>query len=85
MRLRPEHSSIFATSLQRPAVGLDLDSLKLAEAWRGARERSLTGGISFVCGDVAQPPFRPGSFDCILLTEILEHLIQPAAGSGCLP
>jgi len=66
--------------LQRPAVGLDLDSLKLAEAWREAREKPLTGGIGFVCGDVAQPPFRPGSFDCILLTEILEHLIEPAEG-----
>jgi SAM-dependent methyltransferase len=66
--------------LQRPAVGLDMDSLKLVEAWRAAQEKSLSGGIDFVCGDVAQPPFRPASFDCILLTEILEHLIEPAEG-----
>jgi SAM-dependent methyltransferase len=35
---------------------------------------------SFVCADAVQPPFRASTFDCILMTEVLEHLISPAGG-----
>ena len=68
--------SIFQ-NLKRLTIGLELDSLKLKEACRRARKASLTKGIAFLTGDASNPPFRASSFDCILLTEVLEHLIDP--------
>lgn len=66
--------------LRRPAIGLDLDELKLAWANREARGRESGRQIAFVCADSARPPLRPRSFDCIVMTEVLEHLIDPAQG-----
>lgn len=69
-----------AKNLKRPVIGLDLDELKLAWAVRDARKRDLDDKIAFVCADAARPPLRPRSFDCIVMTEVLEHLIAPAEG-----
>jgi SAM-dependent methyltransferase len=62
------------------AIGLELNLLKLIAARRTVEPIAAGTRIHFVCADASCPPFRPGSFDCILLTEVLEHLIDPAAG-----
>lgn len=62
------------------AVGMDIDSLKLVEACRRAEGGGVGGGCAFICADAAHPPFRSASFDCILMAEVLEHLLSPAAG-----
>ena len=69
-----------AENLKRPAVGLDLDDLKLAWAASEASRHGTIGNVGFVCADAALPPLRAGSFECIVMTEALEHLISPAQG-----
>ncbi|MGO9572020.1 MAG: class I SAM-dependent methyltransferase [Desulfomonilaceae bacterium] len=63
--------------LNRPVVALDLDELKLAWAKNDSLARDLPRNIDFVCADAACPPLRPRSFNCIVMTETLEHLIRP--------
>lgn len=75
-----KNTNYICQNLKCPAIGLELDSLKLMEAWRAARKRLITEDIAFICGDASHPPFRASSFDCILLTEALEHLINPSEG-----
>ncbi len=65
---------------RRIAIGLDLDELKLSWARNEAHRRDLDARTAFVCADAARPPLRPRSFDCIVMTEVLEHLIDPAKG-----
>ena len=60
-------------------VGLELDDLKLSEASTRARKLETPAHISFVCGDAMQPPLRAAGFDSILMTEVLEHVIDPPA------
>ena len=72
-----ENTIYISQNLEYHAVGLELDSLKLKEARSRARKESLTKGIAFLTGDASRPPFRASSFDCILLSEVLEHLIDP--------
>jgi SAM-dependent methyltransferase len=66
-----------AERLNRDAVGLDLDELKLAWAKSEALRRNINRRMDFVCADGALPPLRPLSFDCIVIAEALEHLIHP--------
>lgn len=66
-------------ALKRRTVGLDLDELKLYEARRNAAG-SPASQPAWLCGDAARPPFRDAAFDGILCTEVLEHLVDPAAG-----
>ncbi|HAA04822.1 MAG TPA: hypothetical protein DCE18_15855 [Syntrophobacteraceae bacterium] len=70
-------------TLGRRAVGIDVDSIKLSAArdrWGEGQGREERGCCTFVCADAAQPPFRAGTFDCILMTEVLEHLLSPEDG-----
>jgi ubiquinone/menaquinone biosynthesis C-methylase UbiE len=62
----------------RRALGIDIDSLKLMEARRRFGGGGQTEACSFICADAARPPFRASTFDCILITEVLEHLISPS-------
>jgi ubiquinone/menaquinone biosynthesis C-methylase UbiE len=50
-------------------IGLDncLNNLKMSK-------RSNRGYVSLVLGDVQNLPFKPGQFDRVLCTEVLEHL-----------
>jgi 2-polyprenyl-3-methyl-5-hydroxy-6-metoxy-1,4-benzoquinol methylase len=75
-----ENAIYICQKLKCLTIGLEIDSLKLKEACRVAGEASLTKDISFLCGDASHPPFRGSSFDCILLSEVLEHLIDPYEG-----
>lgn len=74
------NSAYVSENLRKVAVGLDLDELKLSWACNEAERRKSDGEIVFVCADAARPPLRPGSFNCIVMTEVLEHLIHPAEG-----
>ncbi|MBW1981411.1 MAG: methyltransferase domain-containing protein [Deltaproteobacteria bacterium] len=66
------------------AIGLELDDLKLQWARRHLLGAAGPENIAFVCADAAQPPFQSASFDCILLAEVLEHLLDPPRGlSAC--
>jgi 2-polyprenyl-3-methyl-5-hydroxy-6-metoxy-1,4-benzoquinol methylase len=75
-----ENTIYISQNLKYLTIGLELDRLKLKEARRRARKASLAKDIAFLTGDVSHPPFRASSFDCILLTEVLEHLIDPSEG-----
>ena len=66
--------------LNRNVVGLDLAYLKLVSARSEAIRQHVAPKTLFVCGDVVQPPFPIASFDCIVLSEVLEHLLDPASG-----
>jgi SAM-dependent methyltransferase len=74
------HTATIANRIAPIAVGLDLNDIKLREARRIASTEGVTENTAFVCGDAAHPPFRPAGFQCILATEVLEHLINPSEG-----
>jgi len=74
------NTRFISKDLQKTGYGLELDHLKLVWARSETKTLHLSREIPFVCGDVARPPFAPGSFDCIVFTEVLEHLINPMAG-----
>jgi 2-polyprenyl-3-methyl-5-hydroxy-6-metoxy-1,4-benzoquinol methylase len=69
-------------NLEKNVTGLDLDYLKLIEASRRVGNTSLCKGISFVAGDACHPPFKTSRFDCVLMAEVVEHLIRPEEGIG---
>ena len=60
-------------------VGLELDDLKLMEATKRYAGEDTPADLDFVCGDAMRPPFGPASFDGILMTEVLEHVVNPSA------
>ena len=66
--------------LRIPVVGLELNAMKLTEAVRAFQLEPKPKDIEWVCGEASKPPFRSASFDCILFTEVLEHLLDPSAG-----
>ena len=54
------------------AAGLDLSMPSLREA-----KGRVPGEVLLVEGDGARLPFAPGSFDGILMTEVIEHVPEP--------
>jgi len=57
-------------------VGLDLSPASLRAARGEARRRGLAG--AFVRADLYRCPLTPGSFDLVVLPDVLEHLEEPA-------
>ena len=53
-------------------VGLDFSREAAAVAWRGQ-------GVPAAVANLEQAPFRPGSFACITMSHVLEHLPDPCA------
>lgn len=74
------HSLYIFRHLRIPVTGLEMNSMKLTEAIRMFDLDPKPKNLDWVCGEVERPPFQPASFDCILFTEVLEHLLNPAAG-----
>lgn len=67
---------LYAVPLARAGalvVGVDL----ACGALRAAR-RQLADGWLAVAGDLAAPPIRPGRADVVLLTDVMEHVADPA-------
>jgi ubiquinone/menaquinone biosynthesis C-methylase UbiE len=56
------------------AVGLDL-----AESLLARTARRLRGGAALAQGDAAALPFAGAAFDRVYCSEVLEHLVDPAA------
>ncbi|MFP5351556.1 MAG: class I SAM-dependent methyltransferase [Actinomycetota bacterium] len=69
-------------ALERGAhvVGVDLDRKLLRDVQEMAAAMLLSGdlppeaGAAFLCGDATQLPFASGSFDRIIVSEVLEHI-----------
>jgi SAM-dependent methyltransferase len=61
-------------------IGLDLDEIKLFRVGKRLQEKDHPPQASFCVGDAIHAPFRPQTFDTILMTEVLEHLIEPERG-----
>ena len=53
----------------RVAVDIALPYLKAVPA---------TEGLALICADAEYLPFRPGSFDVVIVSGVLEHLLEPA-------
>ncbi|OGP91404.1 MAG: hypothetical protein A2156_12185 [Deltaproteobacteria bacterium RBG_16_48_10] len=66
--------------LAQKGIGLELDEIKLFRARNRLQERDPSPQVSFCVGDAIHAPFRPQTFDTILMTEVLEHLIDPEKG-----
>jgi len=66
--------------LRIPVVGMELNRMKMTEAVRSFRLEPKPKDLEWVCGEASNPPFKASSFDCVLFTEVLEHLLEPAAG-----
>jgi SAM-dependent methyltransferase len=75
-----EDTVFIAGQVARRTIGLELDEIKLFQARKRFQKRDPSPQASFCAGDAIQAPFRSGTFDGILMTEVLEHLIDPEQG-----
>lgn len=66
--------------LSQEVIGLELDEVKLFAARKKLQERDRSSHLTLCVGDAVHAPFRPEAFDTILMTEVLEHLIDPEEG-----
>jgi SAM-dependent methyltransferase len=55
-------------------TGTDVADASLQLASRRAQQAGVTDRCRFVPGDLRSLPFEDESFDCVLLTEVLEHV-----------
>lgn len=77
-----EDSWYIAQNLSQRVIGLDLDDVKLAVAMKKSRSMGENAAKPvFVAGDMHCPPFKCNIFSTILMTEALEHLIDPNTGA----
>jgi len=60
-------------------VGLDIEeeTIRTAREALGDEPPDVQRRVEFVVGDAYQVEFEPGSFDSVVLGEVLEHLAQP--------
>ena len=75
-----EDMFFLSRQLSAQVVGLELDEIKLLEARRRFRGTEDFVWNDLCAGDAVRAPFKPGVFDGILITEVLEHLIEPEKG-----
>lgn len=57
-------------SLDADAYGVEFDRQKIADSSYTNRKNT----IRLLCGDIQRLPFYPGTFDVVLLNEVLEHV-----------
>jgi ubiquinone/menaquinone biosynthesis C-methylase UbiE len=65
-------------------VVLDQSRGMVAVAQERVRAAGVQDRVSFVVGDMQQPPFRDSAFDAVLSTYSLCPLVAPADGAGAL-
>ena len=75
-----EDTFYIAQHISRNVIGLELDEIKLFRAKKKFQGEDHPLPVTFCVGDALQLPFRPGRFDAILMTEVLEHLSDPERG-----
>lgn len=56
------------------AIGLDYQPLAIERAMRFAKDEGITGGFSFLIGDVFHPPFQEKNFDVLIDFGCLHHI-----------
>ena len=66
----------------RDVTGIDIALRWLVIAQKRLQEEGLSGEL--VCGDIANPPFADKAFDCVIATDLFEHLPDPDAGAGAI-
>lgn len=75
-----EDTFYVAQHLSPKVIGLELDEIKLFGAREILQKQDRFPQVAFCVGDAIDPPFRAEMFDTILMTEVLEHLIDPEKG-----
>ena len=75
-----EDTFYIAQHFSQKVIGLELDEIKLLQAKKKLQGKGGPLNIAFLAGDTLQAPFHPEVFDTILMTEVLEHLIDPEQG-----
>lgn len=61
----------------RKAVGIDIGSGHLKNAFKQAKNLAVERNTYFLVGDLEDLPFKNNSFDTIICSEVLEHLLEP--------
>lgn len=61
------------------SIDISLKNLaKIKEEHSSTQIKRETDSIVFaVCGDALRPPFKNESFDCIITSEVIEHIVEP--------
>lgn len=58
-------------------LGFDLSKASVRQAIERTQSQTLSAKASFFCADAASLPFKPNSFDAILVYGVLHHLPDP--------
>jgi len=61
----------------RKAVGIDIGSGHLKSAFKTAKNLEAERDTYFLVGDLEDLPFMNNSFDTIICSEVIEHLLEP--------
>jgi ubiquinone/menaquinone biosynthesis C-methylase UbiE len=61
----------------RNAVGIDIGSGHLKNAFNDAKNLEAERDAYFLVGDLEDLPFKNNSFDTIICSEVIEHLLEP--------
>ena len=75
-----EDTFFIVQRLAKNVIGLELDEIKVLRARKGPQGKELFPQVAFCVGDAVDAPFRRETFDTILMTEVLEHFIDPEKG-----
>jgi 2-polyprenyl-3-methyl-5-hydroxy-6-metoxy-1,4-benzoquinol methylase len=67
-------TAVLAEALDADVVGAELEASAVEEAVANV------SAVRFVVASVYELPFRDGAFDCVVATEVLEHLDTPGGG-----
>lgn len=58
-------------------VGIDISKIGIKRAKQIAKKRRINKRLSVILGDAENLPLRENSFDLVVCTNVLEHLINP--------